>query len=72
MYSSWEEILFGIPKGSILDFVFNIFLCDLYWIMFKTDFASYADDYTAYVSGDRIDDVIKPVEYDSTYLFKWF
>ena len=29
--SSWEEILFGIPQGSILGpLVFDIFACDLF------------------------------------------
>ena len=30
-FSSWEEILFGIPQCSILrPLLFNIFLCDLF------------------------------------------
>ena len=40
--------------------------------MCKTDFASYADDYTPYVLEDSIDDVIKSLEDDSINLFKWF
>ena len=72
-YSSWEEILFGVPQGSILGpLLFNIFLCDLFFIMSKTEFASYADDNTSYNSGQNIDNVIRTLENDSVRLFKWF
>ena len=37
-YSSWEEILYGIPQGSILGLLlFNIDLCDLFVIMDQHD-----------------------------------
>ena len=72
-YSSREEILFGVPQGSILGpLLFNIFLCDLFFIMSKTEFASYADDNTPYNSGQNIDNVIRTLENDSVRLLKWF
>ena len=70
-YISCEEILFGIPQGSIHGpLLFDTFLCDFFEIMSKTDFASYAGDNTPYVSGDNIDDVIKSLNDDSINLFK--
>ena len=46
-YGSWEEILFGVPQGSILGILlFNFFLFDLSLIMNNIELASYADDNT--------------------------
>ena len=65
-YISWEEILFGVPQGSILGtLLFNIFLCDLFLIMKETSFASCADDNMLYVTDENLDEVIKSLEEDS-------
>ena len=53
-FSPWEEILYRLPQGSILGpLLFNIFLCDLFFIMNDVDFASYADDSTPFFRRQR-------------------
>ena len=55
-FSSWDEILFGVPQGSIRGpLLFDTFLDKLFEIMRKTEFASYAGDNTPYVSGNNKD-----------------
>ena len=72
-YSSWEEILFGVPRGSILGpILFNTFLCDIFFELRQTDFAGYADDNIPYVEANNIDEVITILENDSVQLLKLF
>ena len=62
-YSSWLEIVFGVPQGSILGpLLFNVFLANLFFILNDVDIASYADDNTPYVIANDIDDVIASLE----------
>ena len=71
-YKTCEEILFGVPQGSILGpILFNIFLSDLFLVVQNVDFASYADDSTIYDAGDNIGEVIFSLQKSSKKLFKW-
>ena len=45
---------------------------DLFFIVGEIDFASYADDNTPFVSGNRLDDVLDSLENASLKLFDWF
>ena len=72
-YSSWEEILFGVPEGSIIGpILFNIFLSDLFLMISDTDFSSYADDNTIYDSGNSIEEVISSLQESAEKLLQWF
>ena len=71
-YSSWEEIMFGVPQGSVLGpLLFNIFLCDLFVIMEHIGIASYADDNTPYTTGNSIEEVIEKLKNAAKTLFQW-
>ena len=71
-YSSWQNILYGVPQGSILGpLLFNIDLRDLFLIINHEDIVNYADDNTLYVSRKNIDEVVRFLEESSSVIFKW-
>ena len=70
--SPWNDILFGVPKGSILGpLLFNIFLSDMFLIVKDVNIASYADDNTFYDSCDTIEEVISSLQSSSKKPFQW-
>ena len=69
-YSLWEEIVSGVPQGSILGpFLFNIFLCDLFLSIENNYFTNYADDTTPYVIGNNPDEVVSELRDITEKLF---
>ena len=72
-YNSWEEIVSGVPQGSILGpLLFNIFLCDLFLEHEVYFFSNYADDTTLYVVASNTTEVVENLTNITQKLFSWF
>ena len=72
-FSSWKELKFGVPQGSILGpLLFNIFINDIFYFTQKTNIANYADDNTPYVTGNNLNDILEILSSETSILFEWF
>ena len=72
-YSSWSEINFIIPQGSILgQLLLNIFLCDLFLFFPNLYIANYANDNTPYSTNINSNKPLHDLEKYSNTLSKWF
>ena len=68
-YSLWEEIVSGVPQGSIWGpLSLNIFLCDLFLNIENNYFTNFADYTTPYVIGNNLDEVVSELRDLKSYL----
>ena len=72
-FSSFLEILLGVPQGSILGpLIFNLFINDLFYFIEKTVICNFADDNTLYSCGTDITSVFSNIEDDTSVVLNWF
>ena len=72
-YSSWREILSGVPQGSILGpLLFNIFINDVFFFLNKTKITNYADDNSTYAIENDIMELLKTLESETCEVLNWF
>ena len=72
-YSSFAEILFGVPQGSILGpLLFNSYICDLIYDIDDINLASFADDNTPYSCLSDMIYVLGQLKGGIDKIFDWF
>ena len=72
-FSSWNEMISGIPQGSILGpLLFNILLNDIFLFISKCQLCNYADENTFYKSGKNMQKIKNDLQMDFMILHKWF
>ena len=68
-FSSWKELLCGVPQGSVLGpLLFNIYLNDLFFQLSNTHVCNFADDTTLNACDLELSNVLHELE-DNTFCY---
>ena len=73
IFSAFQNILSGVPQGSILGLIlFNTFLNDLFLYIKKSDLHNFADDNTITATCNTLTGCLKTLEQESESAVSWF
>ena len=72
-FSTWEEIIAGVPQGSILGLLlFNIFLNDIFYFENRAFISNYTDGNVLHAFGSTLEEVKQNLSQDLLKLSEWF